>query len=74
MVACDALATGLIASLARPGGNVTGVTSITADLSAKRAELLRQVTPSLRRLAILYNPGDPHTILEVKQTRATAEA
>src|SRR5215471_1920391 len=74
MVACDALATGLIASLARPGGNVTGVTCITADLSAKRAELLRQATPALRRLAVLYNPADPHTILEVKQTRATAEA
>jgi putative ABC transport system substrate-binding protein len=74
MIACDALATGLIASLARPGGNVTGVTCITADLSAKRADLLRQATPALRRLAILYNPADPHTILEVKHTRATAEA
>ena len=74
MVACDAVATGLIASLARPGGNVTGVTCITGDLSAKRAELLRQTTPTLRRLAVLYNPADPHTILELKHTQATAEA
>jgi putative ABC transport system substrate-binding protein len=74
MVACDAVATGLIASLARPGGNVTGVTCITADLSAKRAELLRQATPTLRRLAVLYNPADPHTMLELKHTKATAEA
>jgi len=74
MVACDAVGAGLIASLSHPGGNITGMTCITNDLSAKRAELLRQVVPTLRRLAVLYNPADPHTVRELKQTRALAEA
>jgi len=73
MIACDALATGLISSLAHPGGNVTGVTCITNDLSAKRADLLRQTVPTLQRLAVLYNPADPHTALELKHTREVAE-
>jgi len=74
MVACDAVAAGLIASLSHPGGNITGMTCITNDLSAKRAELLREAVPTLRRLAVLYNPADPHAVLELKQTRAIAEA
>jgi putative ABC transport system substrate-binding protein len=74
MVACDALATGLISSLAHPGGNLTGVTCITSDLSAKRADLLHQAVPTLQRLAILYNPADPHAVLEMKHTREIAEA
>jgi len=73
MVACDALATGLISSLAHPGGNLTGLTCITSDLSAKRADFLRQAAPGLQRLAILYNPADPHAVLEMKQTREIAE-
>ena len=72
MVACDAVVNGLVASLARPGGNVTGVTCITSDLSAKRAELLRQAVPTLQRLAVLYNPADPHAVLETQQTQEVA--
>jgi putative ABC transport system substrate-binding protein len=74
MSACDAVANGLVASLARPGGNITGVTCITSDLSAKRAELLRQAVPTLQRLAVLYNPADPHAILETQNTRDVAKA
>src|SRR5262245_20592829 len=74
MVACDAVAAGLIASLSHPGGNITGMTCITNDLSAKRAELLRQVEPTPRWLAVLYTAADPHTVHELKQTRALAEA
>src|SRR6516164_9854719 len=51
--------TGLVASLARPGSNVTGLSSQTTDLASKRIELLREVVPGLRQLAILGNPDNP---------------
>jgi putative ABC transport system substrate-binding protein len=50
---------GLVASLARPGGNVTGLTTITADLRGKRLELLKEAVPKLLRLAVLWNPDAP---------------
>jgi putative ABC transport system substrate-binding protein len=53
--AADPVGTGLVASLARPGGNVTGVSSQAADLASKRLELLREVVPSLSRVAIMAN-------------------
>ena len=55
----DPVGTGLVASLARPGGNVTGLSIQQADLAGKRLELLREVVPGLRRLAILANVGVP---------------
>ena len=55
----DPVATGLVAGLARPGGNVTGLSNQTADLAGKRLELLREIIPDLRRLAILSNIGNP---------------
>jgi ABC-type uncharacterized transport system substrate-binding protein len=55
----DPLAVGLVASLARPGGNVTGLATISPELSGKRLELLKQVVPSLRRVAVLWNPENP---------------
>ena len=58
-VAGDPVGTGLVASLARPGGNVTGLSNQSADLAGKRLELLREVVPSLRRLAILANVSSP---------------
>jgi putative ABC transport system substrate-binding protein len=57
----DPVAGGLVRSLAQPGENVTGVTSIAQDLSAKRLELLREVVPDLRRVAALANPDSPYT-------------
>ncbi len=54
-VAGDPVGSGLVASLARPGGNVTGLSNQSADLPGKRLELLREVVPGLRRLAILAN-------------------
>lgn len=55
----DPVGSGLIASLSRPGGNVTGLTDMGIDLAAKRLELLKQVVPRLKRVAALGNPGDP---------------
>jgi ABC-type uncharacterized transport system substrate-binding protein len=68
----DPVATGLVASLARPGGNVTGVANLTGDLAAKRVELLREVLPRLARLAILTNMGNPGSIAEMRQAEAAA--
>jgi ABC-type uncharacterized transport system substrate-binding protein len=50
---------GLVASLARPGGNITGLSMLSADLAGKRLELLREVVPGLSRLAIMVNVGFP---------------
>jgi putative ABC transport system substrate-binding protein len=69
----DPVGTGLVASLARPGGNITGVTGATAELGAKNLELAREVLPSLRRVAILANAPDPFSkpFLEHIQDAAT---
>jgi putative ABC transport system substrate-binding protein len=66
-VAGDPVGTGLVASLARPGGNVTGLSIQATDLSGKRLELLREAVPSLRRLAILGNVGSPVAVLEMRE-------
>src|SRR5215831_14634369 len=57
--ASDPVGTGLVTSLARPGGNVTGLSNQSAELAGKRLELLREVLPGLRRLAIMANIGSP---------------
>ena len=70
----DALATGLVASLARPGGNITGVTSSSADLAGKRLELLRELRPGLARVAFLGAANDPNTRTFVQETKAAADS
>src|SRR5262249_31203672 len=57
-VAGDPVATGLVASLARPGGNVTGLSDVATTLSTKRLSLLKELLPQLRRVAMLWNKGD----------------
>jgi putative ABC transport system substrate-binding protein len=57
LAVADPLGSGLIASLARPGGNITGLTFLGAELSAKRLELLKEVVPGLSRVAVLWHPG-----------------
>ena len=71
-VAPDPLGTGLVESLARPGGNVTGLSIQQPDLASKRLELLREVVPGLRRLAILANVGYPSAVVEMGEVQATA--
>lgn len=69
----DAVGTGLVASLARPGGNVTGLTFISPELSGKRLELLREAFPKISRVAVLWNPEDPPRLLEYKAADSAAK-
>ena len=71
-VAGDPVGTGLVASLARPGGNVTGLSNQSTDLAGKRLELLRDVVPGVRRLAIMANAGSPIGVLEMGEVQAAA--
>jgi ABC-type uncharacterized transport system substrate-binding protein len=71
-VAGAPVATGLVASLARPGGNVTGLSLQATDIAGKRLELLREAVPGLRRLAVLANVGSPLAVLEMREVQATA--
>jgi putative ABC transport system substrate-binding protein len=68
----DPVANGLVKSLARPGGNVTGLSNQTRDLAGKRVEILREVIPGLRRLAILANVGNVAVLLEMRDAQAAA--
>jgi len=68
----DPVGIGLVASLARPGGNVTGLSLQQTDTAGKRLELLSEVVPALRRLAILANIGNPINVLEMGDTQAAA--
>jgi len=63
----DPVVSGLIESLSRPGGNVTGVTNLTRELGGKRLELLKEVDPKLARVAVLYDPAIPGPMREVKE-------
>jgi len=73
-VAGDAVGAGLVGSLARPGGNVTGLTSLAGELEGKRLELLKEIVPKLSRVAVLLNPANPFTALARKETQVSAEA
>jgi putative ABC transport system substrate-binding protein len=63
----DPVKEGFVESLARPGGNVTGLTSVTTDLSGKRLELLKEAVPKLTRVAVFYNPTGRSSVVEVKE-------
>ena len=70
--ATDAVGAGLVASLARPGGNVTGLSMQQTDAAGKRLELLREIAPGLRHLAILANVSSPGSVLEMREVQAAA--
>src|SRR5258708_30811922 len=71
-VAIDPVGSGLVASLAKPGGNVTRLSLQAANLAGKRIELLREVVPQLRRLAIIFNVNNAQPVLEMGETEAAA--
>jgi putative ABC transport system substrate-binding protein len=71
-VANDPVGSGMVGSLARPGGNVTGLSQQQIDLAGKRLELLREVVPGLRTLAIMANVGYPAAVLEMGEVQAAA--
>ncbi|HEV2055925.1 MAG TPA: ABC transporter substrate-binding protein [Methylomirabilota bacterium] len=70
----DAIGAGLVANFARPGGNITGLTGISAELGGKRLELLKEVAPKASRVAVLYNPADRSNVLVLKELQESAPA
>jgi putative ABC transport system substrate-binding protein len=70
----DLVGTGMVSNLARPGENITGFSYMSTDLAAKRIELLSQTFATSGRIAILYNPAEPATALELKETIAAAQS
>jgi len=70
--AADPVGTGLVASLARPGGNITGLSDFNLGVVTKRLELLKEVVPSASRIAVLWNPTNPTNPLQLKETQAAA--
>lgn len=70
----DLISTGLVANLARPGGNVTGLTVLAPEASGKRVELLKEAVPRLTRLAVLWNSDNPVSRPELKETEAAAKS
>ncbi len=70
----DPVATGFVASLARPGGNITGLSILSAELSGKRLQLLKEVVPRVSRVAVLWNPTNPSNVLQIGETKVAAQA
>jgi putative ABC transport system substrate-binding protein len=70
----DPAGAGFVASLARPGGNVTGLSTLSPETSGKRLELLREVIPGLSRVALLWNPDSRGNLLDYKETEAVARS
>jgi putative ABC transport system substrate-binding protein len=73
-VAGDPLGAGLVASLARPGANVTGFAVMGSEMAAKRLELLREAVPGATRIAVIWNPDNPSPTPELRETQTTARA
>ena len=70
----DPVGTGIVPSLSHPGGNITGLTSISTEMDGKRLELLREVIPNVSHVAVLWNAASPLQVLAEKQTQAAAQA
>ena len=73
-VAADPVGNGLVASLSRPGGNITGLSNLSADLAGKRIELLGQIKPGIRAVGVLANADNPDSIRETSEFAAAAKA
>jgi putative ABC transport system substrate-binding protein len=72
-LAADPVGSGLVTNLARPGGNVTGMSALAADLAGKRVELLKDVAPRASRVAVLWNPTNQSKVVEWKDTQIAAQ-
>jgi putative ABC transport system substrate-binding protein len=70
----DAVANGLVASFSRPGGNVTGMSVLTGDLTGRRLQLLTEMVPNLKRVAVLTNPSDPGQVSQLKEAQSAAQS
>jgi putative ABC transport system substrate-binding protein len=70
----DPVGSGHVASLARPGGNITGLTNLTPELAGKRLELLKEIVPRLSRVAVLWNPESPAAALRMKEAEVAAQS
>jgi putative ABC transport system substrate-binding protein len=73
MIVNDPVGQGFVASLAQPGGNVTGVSTLSSELSGKRLELLQEAVPGLRRVALLWNAANPGMALQFREAQAAAQ-
>jgi len=71
--ASDPLGSGLVVSLARPGGNITGLSLLSRELTAKRFEILLEVVPKANRVAILFTPDSRASVMQFEETRAVAQ-
>jgi putative ABC transport system substrate-binding protein len=69
----DPVGQGLVASLARPGGNVTGLATLFPELAAKRLELLKETLPGVSRVAVLWNAANPGNVLQIRETKVAAQ-
>jgi putative tryptophan/tyrosine transport system substrate-binding protein len=70
----DPVGNGLVASLARPGGNITGLSTLAPDLSGKELELLKETVPKVSRVAVVYNPDNPGKTSSLRETEVAARA
>ena len=73
-VSADPVRNGFVASLARPGGNITGLANLTPELAGKRLELLKEVVPQISRVAVIWNSEDPGSGLRMRETEAAARS
>src|SRR5690349_22927771 len=69
----DPVGTGLVPSLARPGGNLTGLSSVAPDLEGKRLDILRQIVPTLSRVAVFFNSLNPFHVISIKNAQSAAQ-
>jgi putative ABC transport system substrate-binding protein len=70
----DPIGVGLVTSLARPSGNITGITNITAELAGKRLELLKEIVPRISQVAVFVNPDDANAQIQMKNAESAALA
>jgi putative ABC transport system substrate-binding protein len=74
MTSTNPVGLGFVASLARPGGNITGLSLLGPEVAGKRLELLKDIVPGIAKVAVLWNPDDPAAQFSLKETQAAAEA